>query len=247
MGKIRGKNFFVPGILFVLVVVMLGLTSAGMPGKSGVAVCQPNDNVPPPSTVSDPMQMYATLHLKELGLSEKAYQLGVKGWGKLKAKGEVTKNIISICDFTQSSNNKRLYVIDLAGGVLLFNTLVAHGKNTGEEYARHFSNSPSSLESSLGFYITKEAYEGSHGLGLKLMGIEPGFNDHAEERAIVMHGASYVCNQFIDQYGRLGKSWGCPAVPFGVHEQIINAIKDGSCLFIYYPDKAYLATSKLLK
>ena len=130
---------------------------------------------------------------------------------------------------------------------MLFNTLVAHGKNTGEEYAHYFSNNPSSLQSSLGFYLTKEAYTGSHGLGLKLIGLEAGFNDRAAERAIVMHGASYVCNEFIDQYGRLGKSWGCPAVPFELHEQIINTIKDGTCLFIYYPDKAYLAASKLIR
>ncbi len=192
-------------------------------------------------------EVYSDLHLSELGLNEKAFQLALKGWAKLKAKGKVSKDIISICDFTQSSNQKRLYVIDLASGVLLFNTLVAHGKNTGEEFARYFSNNPSSLQSSLGFYVTKEAYTGSHGLGLKLTGIEPGFNDRAEERAIVMHGASYVCDHFINQYGRLGKSWGCPAVPFEVHEKIINTIKDGSCLFIYYPDKAYLAASKMLK
>ena len=199
------------------------------------------------SLLINPLLAYSQLNLKDLGLNEKAFQLAVKGWLKLKAKGHLTKDVISICDFTQSSNKKRLYVIDLAAGTLLFNTLVAHGKNTGDEFARYFSNNPSSLQSSLGFYVTKEAYTGSHGLGLKLMGIEPGFNDRAEERAIVMHGANYVCNEFIDQYGRLGKSWGCPAVPFGEHEQIINAIKDGSCLFIYFPDKAYLAASKLLR
>jgi hypothetical protein len=196
---------------------------------------------------SNPLLLYSQMNLKELGLSEKAFTLAIKGWSKLKVKGNISKDIISICDFTQSSNKKRLYIIDLANGALLFNTLVAHGKNTGEEFARYFSNKPSSLQTSLGFYITREAYEGSHGLGLKLAGMEPGFNDRAEERAIVMHGADYVCDAFINQYGRLGKSWGCPAVPFGMHEKIINAIKDGSCLFIYYPDKTYLAASKLLR
>ncbi len=195
---------------------------------------------------ADYRHVYSGLHLKEMGLSEKAFELAIKGWTKLKAKGRVSKDIISICDFTKSSNQKRLYIIDLASGTLLFNTLVAHGKNTGEEFAHYFSNNPSSLQSSLGFYLTKEAYTGSHGLGLKLAGVEPGFNDRAEERAIVMHGASYVCDDFISQYGRLGKSWGCPAVPLELHEQIINTIKDGTCLFIYYPDKAYLAASHLL-
>jgi len=228
-----------------MVVALMLLTSAANPDVPAFSKTLPDANEL--SLAPNPLLVYSCLNLKELGLSEKAFQLALKGWTKLKAKGNISKDILSICDFTQSSNKKRLYVINLATGTLLFNTLVAHGKNTGEEFAHYFSNKPSSLQSSLGFYLTKEAYEGSHGLGLKLTGIEPGFNDRAEERAIVMHGASYVCNDFIDQYGRLGKSWGCPAVPFEVHEQIINTIKDGSCLFIYYPDKAYLAASKLLK
>jgi hypothetical protein len=194
-----------------------------------------------------PSSVYAKLHLKELGLNEKAFNLSVKGWEKMKLRGEVSKNIISICDFTQSSNNKRLYIIDMLNGKLLFNTLVAHGKNTGEEFAKIFSNEPSSYKSSLGFYSTKGTYFGEHGLSLKLQGREPGFNDNAEGRAIVMHGADYVCEKFINSCGRLGRSFGCPSVPYGLHEQIINTIKDGSCLFVYYPDAKYLASSKLLK
>jgi len=199
--------------------------------------------VKPTVTMPD---VYKKLHLKELGLSENAFNLALKGWNRLKAKGEVTKNIIAICDFTQSSTKKRLYVIDLGSGTLLFNTLVAHGKNTGEEYARSFSNKPSSYQSSLGFYATKGTYSGQHGLSLKLEGEEPGFNDKAEDRAIVLHGADYVCDNFINQYGRLGRSFGCPSVPYESHEQIINAIKDGSCLFVYFPEKNYLSSSRLL-
>ena len=120
---------------------------------------------------------------------------------------------------------------------------VAHGKYSGEEYANSFSNQPSSLKSSLGFYTTGDDYQGAHGLALKLIGLERGFNDLAEARDIVMHGAEYVTEQFINQYGRLGKSWGCPAVPAALHEQIIHTIRSGSCLFIYYPDARYLATS----
>ncbi len=193
------------------------------------------------------VSVYNKLHLHDLGLSEKAFNLSVKGWEKLKRKGAVNKDIISICDFTQSSNNKRLYVIDMLNGKLLFNTLVAHGRNTGEEFASIFSNEPSSYKSSLGFYTTKGTYYGEHGLSLKLEGREPGFNDKVEDRAIVMHGADYVCQSFINQFGRLGRSFGCPSVPFDVHEKIINTIKDGSCLFVYYPDAKYLASSGLLK
>ena len=241
----KTKKGFTVSIAIMLAVVFLLLTSASVPGSKVVAETQPPDEVS--SSSLSPISAYANLHLKDLGLSEQAFHLALKGWSKLKAGGKLNSDIISICDFTQSSNKKRLYIIDLATGTLLFNTLVAHGKNTGDEFARYFSNAPSSLKTSLGFYITKEAYEGSHGLGLRLMGIEQGFNDHAEDRAIVMHGASYVCNEFIDQYGRLGKSWGCPAVPQELHEQIINTIKDGTCLFIYYPDKAYLAASRLIR
>src|ERR1043165_960102 len=191
--------------------------------------------------------VYEKLHLQELGLSSTAFQLALQGYSKLKHTGAISKNIISICDFTQSSNNKRLYVIDLAKGELLFNTLVAHGRNTGEEFAQFFSNEPESHKSSLGFYATSCTYQGEHGLRLKLKGEEPGFNNHAEERAIVMHGADYVCNDFISKVGRLGRSFGCPSVPFEVHKQIINTIKDGSCLFVYYPDQRYLSASRLLR
>jgi hypothetical protein len=191
--------------------------------------------------------IYTRLQLQQLRLNESTFDLALKGWQKLKEKGEVSKSVISICDFTQSSNNKRLYVIDVDKCQLLFNTFVAHGKNTGEEFARYFSNSPTSNQSCLGFFKTKETYFGAHGLSLKLEGKEPGFNDKAEERAIVLHGADYVSNNFINQFGRLGRSFGCPSVPTELHESIINTIKEGSCLFIYYPDKKYLSLSELLK
>ncbi len=198
-------------------------------------------------SISASSSVYTKLHLQELGLSTTAFNLAVKGWEKLRTQGEVSKNLISICDFTQSSKNKRLYIIDMGTGQLLFNTLVAHGKNTGEEFAQSFSNENSSNKSSLGFYVTKETYQGQHGLSLKLTGEEPGFNDHAEERSIVMHGADYVCESFIAQCGRLGRSFGCPSVPVEMRDKIINTIKDGTCLFVYYPDSKYLTASKLLQ
>lgn len=206
------------------------------------AVPQPANSVPANGTEL----LYAKLNLKELGLSQPAYMLAIKGWQKMKAKGLVSKDIVSICDFSQSSNSKRLYIIDLATGKLLFNTLVAHGRNTGEEFAKFFSNEPSSYKSSLGFYTTKATYNGQHGLSLTLSGQEPGYNSNAESRAIVMHGADYVCNQFACNNGRLGRSLGCPAVSYELSTPIINTIKGGSCLFVYYPDSKYLASSKIL-
>lgn len=201
----------------------------------------------PSEKASDLLGVYDKLHLADLGLSRQPFNMAIKGMEKLKAEGQVAKDVVSICDFSQSSNQKRLYVIDLKKGKLLFNTLVAHGRNTGEEFARSFSNEPSSNKSSLGFYTTKQTYQGQHGLSLKLSGMEPGFNDKAEARAIVMHGADYVCERFISSAGRLGRSFGCPSVPVELHEDIIKEIQGGTCMFIYYPDQAYLQSSKLLK
>jgi len=191
--------------------------------------------------------MYSNLNLSALGLSEPAFMFAIKGWTKLKNIGVVQKDILAVGDFTQSSSNNRFYIIDLRAGKLLFQTLVAHGRNTGEEFARSFSNTASSYQSSLGFYVTGETYQGKHGLSLKLLGQEPGFNDHAEDRAIVLHGADYVHPEFAAQNGRLGRSLGCPAVPQELVAPIVQCIKDGACLFIYYPEKSYLQKSVLLK
>lgn len=233
---ITGKSISIAALV-VLVLLFISATDISFAGKKTAST----------NTSSVNASVYTKLHLNELGLSEKVFKLGLNGLEKLKAKGAVSKNILSICDFTQSSNNKRLYVIDLQAGTLLFNTLVAHGKNTGEEFARTFSNQPSSYQSSLGFFTTKNTYTGEHGLSLKLGGMEPGFNNEAENRAIVMHGADYVSDTFINRFGRLGRSFGCPSVPIELHEAIINTIKDGTCLFIYYPDKKYLSASKLAR
>jgi hypothetical protein len=145
-----------------------------------------------------------------------------------------------------SSNAKRLWVIDLTTNKILYNSLVAHGRNTGDEYAKNFSNAPESYQSSLGFYATGEIYSGKHGRSLRLDGLEKGINSNARDRAVVIHGANYVSNSFIQNNKRLGRSLGCPALPMDLSNEIIQTIKDKSCLFIYYPSKAYKQTSKLL-
>lgn len=142
--------------------------------------------------------------------------------------------ILTIIDFTIPSTEKRLWIIDLKNGRVLHHTLVAHGKGSGELYAEKFSNTPESNQSSLGFYTTGKTYVGKNGLSLKLHGLEPGLNDRAEERAIVIHSADYVSDRFIKQYGRLGRSFGCPAIPVENHKEIINTLADGSCLYIHY-------------
>lgn len=140
---------------------------------------------------------------------------------------------ISIIDFTKPSTDKRFYLLDLRERKLLFHTYVAHGKNSGENLPIQFSNKEESLMSSLGFYKTGQTYYGKHGYSLKLLGLEEGVNDLAEKRAIVIHGADYVGEDFIQKHGRLGRSHGCPAIPRELSKEIIDVIKDGSCLFIF--------------
>ena len=170
----------------------------------------------------------------------------LKGFYILKEKGLIKKDILTLVDFSLSSNVKRLWVIDLATNTVLFQSLVAHGRNTGEEFANNFSNTAESFKSSLGFYATGEVYSGKHGLSLKLDGLEKGLNDHARERAVVMHGAEYVSDSFIKGNKRLGRSQGCPAVPVELAAEIISVIKDKSCLYIYHPSINKSKEAKLI-
>lgn len=196
---------------------------------------------------TDANVIYASAKLSFVGLPLNTFKLAMKGFSKLRNQQLLsTDSIITIIDFEKSSSQKRMYVIDLKSKNVLFQTLVSHGKNSGKEYARTFSNDESSYKSSLGFYITRNTYEGSNGYSLRLDGTEKGINDHAMARAIVMHGAAYASESSIYQIGYLGRSWGCPALPEGLHIPIINKIKEGNLIFMYYPDETYLKTSALI-
>lgn len=191
--------------------------------------------------------IFNEMHLDQAGLNLDVFSKAMYGLAKLSKKGTVKKDeLLTIVDFSQPSNRKRLYVIDLDDKELLFNTLVAHGRNTGALWAKSFSNQPSSLKSSPGFYTTAETYYGSNGYSLRLDGHERNINSNARNRAIVMHGAPYVNPSTIKGLGFIGRSWGCPAVPMNEHRQIINTIKDGSVLFIYAPDQNYISHSTIL-
>ncbi len=190
---------------------------------------------------------YDSMELDKMGLSEQAFNYAMKGFNYLVEKGKLAKdNIISIVDFTQPSSKKRLFVIDLDDYRVLYNTYVAHGVNSGKEYANQFSNTPSSYKSSLGFYQTLGTYMGEHGYSLRLDGLEKGINDNANSRDIVIHAADYVNESFIRSQGYIGRSWGCPALPEKLHKPIIDKIKNGSCLFIYSTNNAYLQKSKII-
>ncbi|HEX9151108.1 MAG TPA: murein L,D-transpeptidase catalytic domain family protein [Flavobacterium sp.] len=190
---------------------------------------------------------YNNLHSNEFVLPKlESFSEALKGFYLLKEKGLIQKDILTLVDFSLSSNTKRLWVINLATGEILFNTLVAHGRNTGDEFASTFSNSAESYKSSLGFYATGEIYSGKHGMSLKLDGLEKGVNDNARARGVVMHAAEYVSNSFIKNNHRLGRSQGCPAVPVELSKEIISTIKDKSCLFIYHPSRAFKLASELV-
>lgn len=190
-------------------------------------------------------EIYAQSGLGSTGLPLSVFQKAYTGYATLKAKGQVKKEILTIADMSKLSGNKRLYIIDMRTRQILKHTWVAHGRNSGDRMAMQFSNKPSSLQSSLGFYVTSNTYMGGNGYSLQLIGLEKGFNDNAFSRAIVMHGAPYV-NEQLASTGRIGRSWGCPAVSQKEHREIIDLIKGGSCLFIYAQQPQYLAKSELL-
>ena len=178
--------------------------------------------------------LYNMLSLDSLGLSKEAFAEAITGYQNLINSGTVLNNtILSIVDFSLPSFKKRLFVLDMENGKLLFNTLVAHGRNSGQLYATRFSNRNRSLESSLGFYLTGETYFGQNGYSLRLLGMERGFNDNAYSRGIVIHPADYVNDEISKNFGRLGRSEGCPAIPSDIHRSVIETIKNGTCLFVY--------------
>lgn len=200
-----------------------------------------------PSLDSKIEMIYNELNANEFVLPKiESFTEALKGFYLLKEKGLIQKDILTLIDFSLSSNSKRLWVIDLSTNTILFHSLVAHGRNTGEEFATRFSNATSSFKSSLGFYATGEIYSGKHGISLKLDGLEKGINDNARERAVVIHGANYVSESFIKGNKRLGRSQGCPAIPVELTDAIINTIKGQSCLFIYHPSRNFAMDSKLI-
>jgi hypothetical protein len=199
------------------------------------------------AAVNTEAALYSELGLSQAGLGEQVFGKALHGLRKLSAEGVVRNdNVITIIDFTQPSNQKRLYVVDLANRKILFNTLVAHGRNSGTLYAKSFSNDASSLKSSPGFYTTAETYIGEHGFSLRLDGREKNINDNARNRAVVMHAANYVDQSAVNSLGFLGRSWGCPALPPSQYKAIINEIKGGTCLFIYTNDSNYQQRSSML-
>lgn len=183
----------------------------------------------------------------KMDISKEAVAFAIKGYETLKEKGQlVNSRFLTIADFSKPSSARRLFIIDMERMELVLQTLVAHGRNSGKLFAEKFSNKNQSNQSSLGFYITGDIYNGKHGMSLRLNGIESGINDKASKRAIVLHGADYVSEWTIKKQGYIGRSLGCPAVPQTEVNEIIQTIKGASLLYIYAPNKAYTKQSKLI-
>ena len=153
---------------------------------------------------------------------------------------------LTIIDYSLPSTTERMWVFDVPSGRMLFKELVAHGRNTGENLATSFSDVMNSRQSSLGLFVTRETYVGSNGYSLRMNGLEPGFNGNAFDRAIVMHGAPYVDAALAKRQGRIGRSWGCPALREAIARDIIDTIRGGGVIFSYYPDQTWLSTSRFL-
>lgn len=219
--------------LVILLLAPIGNLTATGPAAEQVQVTE---------QVSACCEMYAGMGLEgivDFAVFEKAYQ----GYYKI---ADRKKNIITLIDFTKPSTVERLYVLDMERRKLLFRSHVSHGRNSGENYATSFSNENGSHKSSLGFYLTGGTYQGKNGYSMLLYGLEKGINDKARERSIVVHGAAYADPSVISPGGRLGRSFGCPALPEALTGAIIDAIKGGTVLFIYANDRQYLSQSTFI-
>lgn len=227
--------------LSVLYLSLLLLLVSFVPANNNASI--PWDNVDSSHSIT---ALYESLKANNSEVpSEEVFRLAFSGWEKL--DNELNTKILTIIDFSLPSTEKRLWVISPDQKEVLFHSVVAHGKNSGQLMASKFSNRPESFQSSLGFYKTGETYQGKHGYSLRLDGLEKGVNDEARNRAIVIHGAEYANESFAKINGRLGRSLGCPALPSELSTEAINLIKDGSLLFVFAKDENYLSNSWLLQ
>lgn len=206
-------------------------------GIYSTSYCQQNTTIKDSSI----QEFYKQLNIPDLDF--KVFQIAIEQWVSYNESNQFESEMISIIDFSQPSTNKRYYLINTKDSTLAYQNYVAHGRNSGVLFAKSFSNIPNSNQSSLGVYKTAETYYGKHGLSLRIDGLQPGLNDKARTRHIVIHAADYAEEKFINKYGRLGRSYGCPALPFNGYPQVIEKIKGGSFLFIYHPSWEYHKTS----
>jgi hypothetical protein len=230
----------------LLFILLLWLTSQSHPGSwSG----KNNPDLPGESKallIRQIQEKYALLN--EPLLNQEAFRYGMLGYHSLLMRGMVRNDsLLTIIDFSRPSVDDRLFVINLNLNAIVYKSLVSHGRNSGDLYASRFSNKMQSHQSALGFYITGETYLGGQGYSLQLMGLDTGYNDHSKVRSIVVHAAYYATQDYANRYGRLGRSFGCLALPPAMNAPIVNEIKGGSVVFSYFPDQTYLNRSVILQ
>ncbi|WP_166432430.1 murein L,D-transpeptidase catalytic domain family protein [Pseudomonas sediminis] len=180
-------------------------------------------------------ELLNALHRAAPQLEPRALQGALQALRCAEREGAGEGRRLAVIDYSRSSLERRLWVFDLTHGRLLQREFVAHGRQSGELFAEHFSNQPGSNQSSLGLFRGAESYKGRHGHSLRLDGLEPGLNDQARARALVIHGADYVAPTWAQKYGRMGRSLGCPAVQQEVIGVLVDQLKDGQYLFAWHP------------
>lgn len=201
----------------------------------------------PVASAADADKLVSSLVRQAPGLRSDVVRLALQATEAAAERGLVKRrDLLTIIDYSLPSTQPRLFVFNLDSKKLLFRELCAHGRNSGENRTEYFSNSPGSLATSLGLFVTADTYVGGNGYSLRLKGLEEGINDMAWDRAIVMHGAAYVSRQAIRLLGRLGRSWGCPAVRTEIAQKLINTVRGGTPVFAYYPDPRWLSHSQFV-
>jgi hypothetical protein len=242
--KSRPVRALVAMSLCLLAAPTFRLAEAHIPAVHDRVVLPMPDTAEPRPAVSGLVDMTAA---EEAGVSPDVLGLALRALSCATASGTVdAPPTLTVIDYSRPSVEPRLWVFDLATGNLLFKELVAHGRNTGENMSVSFSDRMNSRQSSIGLFVTRDTYVGSNGYSLRLEGLEPGFNGSALERAIVMHGAPYVSEEMAARQGRIGRSWGCPALREAVARGVIDTVRDGGVIFSYYPDQAWLDSSRFL-
>ena len=234
--------------IFIAYLIFTFILSVGISTSYAQTFAEKAIVVTPIKSEATNKDVFDSLRLGRLGLGRVAFDYAMIGFTRLKEKGLLANSgILSIIDFSLSSAKKRLFVLEVKNYKLLFVTYVAHGRNSGTSQALYFSNEAESFKSSIGFYLTGATYSGAHGFSMKLKGYEAGYNNNAEERDIVVHSADYVSEALIKQQGFIGRSLGCPALAPEIYKQVINTIKNRTCLFIYGASGNYIENSRMLK
>lgn len=218
----------------------------GLVGWGPITIFSPAENIQIPTLTSWVDQATKAISAQASNLDPRVLKLSLKAYQKALQQGVNSKPVLTIIDYSKPSAQRRLWVVDLRNNKVLFNTYVAHGRNSGGSVSTSFSNQPNSLKSSLGVFLTEDVYTGHDGYSMRIKGLERGINDNVYRRNVVFHGASYVSAQMARAKGMMGRSWGCMAVSRDIVKPLINTIRNKSLVFAYYPDHHWLKNSRFL-